>query len=42
MDEMVPAPRTAALETVVGFDGTANHDAELDRLALKSRCASRR
>jgi 2-aminobenzoate-CoA ligase len=35
MDEMVPAPRTAAfLKTVVGFDGTANHDAELDRLAL--------
>ncbi len=35
MDEMVAcAKHSKYLKTVVGFDGTANHDAELDRLAL--------
>ena len=35
MDEMVAcAKHSKYLRTVVGFDGTANHDAELDRLAL--------
>ena len=35
MDELVTAAKTSGhLETVVGFDGTANHDAELDRIAL--------
>jgi 2-aminobenzoate-CoA ligase len=35
MDELVICAKTSAyLKTVVGFDGTANHDAELDRLAL--------
>ncbi len=35
MDEMIACAKgSATLETVVGFDGTANHDAELDRLAL--------
>lgn len=35
MDELVAAAKgSACLETVVGFDGTANHDAELDRAAL--------
>ena len=35
MDELVAcAKESAFLETVVGFDGTANHDAELDRAAL--------
>ncbi len=36
MEELVLCERTSAtLKTVVGFDGTANHDAELDRVALK-------
>ena len=36
MDEMILcAKRSETLKTVVGFDGTANHDAELDRLALQ-------
>lgn len=36
MDEIVTcAKNSATLKTVVGFDGTANHDAELDRLALE-------
>ncbi len=36
MDEMVKcAGKSVYLETVVGFDGTSNHDAELDRLALE-------
>ncbi len=36
MDEMaLCAKGSAFLKTVVGFDGTANHDAELDRLALQ-------
>lgn len=36
MDEMALCAKTSAtLKTVVGFDGTANHDAELDRLALE-------
>jgi 2-aminobenzoate-CoA ligase len=35
MDELVGCAKTSAfLRTVVGFDGTANHDAELDRVAL--------
>lgn len=35
MDEMTACAKDSAfLKTVVGFDGTANHDAELDRLAL--------
>jgi 2-aminobenzoate-CoA ligase len=35
MDELVACAKTSGcLRTVVGFDGTANHDAELDRLAL--------
>jgi 2-aminobenzoate-CoA ligase len=35
MDELVSCAKDSAwLNTVVGFDGTANHDAELDRLAL--------
>ena len=36
MDEMTACAKSSAtLKTVVGFDGTANHDAELDRLALE-------
>jgi len=35
MDEMVAcAKHSAFLKKVIGFDGTANHDAELDRIAL--------
>lgn len=35
MSEMIEAKALApVLDTVVGFDGTANHDAELDRVAL--------
>ncbi len=35
MDEMVACAKDSRfLEKVVGFDGTANHDAELDRIAL--------
>lgn len=35
MDELVAAAKDSKfLKTVVGFDGTANHDAELDRIAL--------
>ena len=35
MDEMVACAKTSHhLRHVVGFDGTANHDAELDRVAL--------
>lgn len=35
MDELVQCAKdSACLEQVVGFDGTANHDAELDRIAL--------
>ncbi|HNM96806.1 MAG TPA: benzoate-CoA ligase family protein [Marmoricola sp.] len=35
MEELVSSAKTSAhLKTVVGFDGTANHDAELDRVAL--------
>lgn len=33
-DLVVAAKENAFLKTVVGFDGTANHDAELDRAAL--------
>ena len=36
MDEMAICAKTSKhLKTVVGFDGTSNHDAELDRLALQ-------
>ena len=36
MDEMATCAKTNGfLKTVVGFDGTSNHDAELDRLALE-------
>ncbi len=35
MDELVICAKTSPhLKTVIGFDGTANHDAELDRVAL--------
>ncbi|TWT09539.1 AMP-binding protein [Reyranella sp. CPCC 100927] len=35
MDELVACAKDSPhLEQVVGFDGTANHDAELDRIAL--------
>lgn len=35
MDELVACAKDSRfLEKVVGFDGTANHDAELDRIAL--------
>src|SRR5271165_3838437 len=35
MDEIVTCAKTSRhLKQVVGFDGTANHDAELDRIAL--------
>lgn len=40
MDEMtICAKASVTLKTVVGFDGTANHDAELDRLALEKPVA---
>ncbi|MCZ8152653.1 MAG: AMP-binding protein [Rhodobacteraceae bacterium] len=36
MEELVACQKGSRfLRTVVGFDGTANHDAELDRIALK-------
>ncbi|KUJ77952.1 2-aminobenzoate-CoA ligase [Ruegeria marisrubri] len=36
MDELAACAKTSRfLKAVVGFDGTANHDAELDRLALE-------
>ncbi len=36
MEDLVKAAKGSAyLKTVVGFDGTANHDAELDRVALR-------
>ena len=36
MDEMTACAKNSRfLKTVVGFDGTSNHDAELDRLALE-------
>ncbi|MDJ1015548.1 MAG: benzoate-CoA ligase family protein [Paracoccaceae bacterium] len=36
MDELTAAAKGSRyLKTVVGFDGTSNHDAELDRLALE-------
>ncbi|WP_103173863.1 AMP-binding protein [Paracoccus sp. SY] len=35
MDDLVACQKDSAfLKTVIGFDGTANHDAELDRAAL--------
>ncbi|RVT83321.1 2-aminobenzoate-CoA ligase [Rhodobacteraceae bacterium CCMM004] len=40
MGELATTAKTSAfLKTVVGFDGTANHDAELDRLALSKPVA---
>lgn len=36
MDELATCAKSSKfLKTVVGFDGTSNHDAELDRLALQ-------
>ncbi|MFS4580415.1 AMP-binding protein [Phaeobacter sp. C3_T13_0] len=36
MDELISCAKTSEfLKSVVGFDGTSNHDAELDRLALE-------
>ena len=36
MDEMVACAKDSSfLQKVVGFDGTSNHDAELDRMALE-------
>ena len=36
MDEMTACAKASAwLKSVVRFDGTSNHDAELDRLALE-------
>ncbi|MGI9357602.1 MAG: AMP-binding protein [Rhizobiaceae bacterium] len=36
MDELTACAKTSThLKSVVGFDGTSNHDAELDRLALQ-------
>ncbi|WP_434613656.1 AMP-binding protein [Tabrizicola sp. M-4] len=36
MEDLVACQKESAfLHTVIGFDGTANHDAELDRIALK-------
>ncbi|QBF33017.1 AMP-binding protein [Thalassococcus sp. S3] len=36
MDELVGCAKDSAhLKSVIGFDGTSNHDAELDRLALQ-------
>jgi 2-aminobenzoate-CoA ligase len=36
MDELTTCAKDSAhLKTVVGFDGTSNHDAELDRIALE-------
>jgi 2-aminobenzoate-CoA ligase len=38
MDELaICAKGSGYLKTVVGFDGTSNHDAELDRLALEKQ-----
>jgi len=38
MDELVAcAKNSCVLRQVVGFDGTANHDAELDRIALNKQ-----
>ena len=35
LEELIACQKTSAfLKTVIGFDGTANHDAELDRMAL--------
>ena len=34
MDEMIACAKNGTQQIVCGFDGTANHDAELDRLAL--------
>jgi 2-aminobenzoate-CoA ligase len=35
MDELITCAKTSKhLKKVIGFDGTANHDAELDRIAL--------
>ena len=43
MDELVAcAKKSRFLNKVIGFDGTANHDAELDRIALEQAGAFRR
>jgi 2-aminobenzoate-CoA ligase len=40
MDELVTCAKTSKfLKQVIGFDGTANHDAELDRVALSKGVA---
>ena len=40
MDELIACAKASRfLEKVVGFDGTANHDAELDRIALSKPVA---
>lgn len=40
MEEIVACGKDSKfLKTIVGFDGTANHDAELDRLALEKSVA---
>jgi 2-aminobenzoate-CoA ligase len=40
MDELVICAKTSKfLKQVIGFDGTANHDAELDRIALSKGVA---
>src|SRR5580698_2113267 len=40
MDELVNCAKTSKfLKQVIGFDGTANHDAELDRIALTKTVA---
>ncbi len=42
MEDMIAcAKENAFLTKVIGFDGTANHDAELDRAALEKPCSSR-
>jgi len=36
MEELIACQKDSCfLQTVIGFDGTANHDAELDRIALR-------
>ena len=36
LEDLVSVAKTSAfLKTVIGFDGTINHDAELDRIALR-------
>jgi 2-aminobenzoate-CoA ligase len=43
MEELVACARDRGIpEDVIGFDGTANHDAELDRVALSKSVRFRR